>query len=132
MLKAKFCSFAVACSIGLVCLNPLNAYAAETNTESVTLSEKDKDQKDRNTAYEDAIKAAEKWETLTAKQKAEVYTLLENDMKAEFKLMDKLVEFGMINKDDADAHKIRMMERLNKLKASGEFPLYRQKNKQKQ
>lgn len=132
MYKAKLCSFAVACSIGLVFLSPVSTYAAETNTESVTLSEKDKDQKDKNTAYENALKAAEKWNTLTVKQKAEVYALLEDDMKSEIKLINKLVELGLMNKDDADARKIHMMERLKKLKESGEFPLYRQKEKQKQ
>jgi ribosomal protein S20 len=133
MYKAKLCSFAIACIIGCTSLSPIYAYASETKTESVTLSEKDKDQKDKKAAFEEAMKkATEKWNALNDKQKAEVYTLIENDMKSEIKLMDKLVEFGIINKNDGSAFKARLMEKFKKIKESGEFPLTRQKGTKKQ
>jgi polyhydroxyalkanoate synthesis regulator phasin len=133
MYKAKICSFALACMIGLGSLSPMYAYASETNTESVTLSENDKSQKDKKAAFDEAMKkATDTWNKLTDKQKAEVYSLIENEMKSEIKLMDKLVELGMINKEDAMTFKARMMERFKKLKESGEFPLTRQKGTKKQ
>jgi DNA-binding protein Fis len=135
MFKAKLRGFAIACMIGCVSLSPVYAFAAETNTESVTLSEKDKsqNQNDRKAAFDETMKKAmEKWNALTDQQKAEVYSLIENEMKAEIKLMDKLVEFEIINKEDATAFKARLMDRFNKIKESGQFPLSRQKGSKKQ
>lgn len=133
MLKAKFCSFAIACIIGCSALSPVNAYAAETKTESVTLSESGSTQKDRKAAFDEAMKkATEKWNSLNERQKSEVYALIEDEMKSEIKLMDKLVELGIVSKGDASDFKARMMERFKKLKESGEFPLTRQKSGKKQ
>lgn len=133
MFKSKICGFAIAFMIGCVSISPVNAYAAETNSESVTLSENNKDQKDQRTAFEDVLnKANEKWSTLTDKQKAEVYALLEKEMKAEFKLMDKLVEFGVFQKEDAAYIKTRMNEKLNEIKQNGVFPLAMPKRNKKQ
>lgn len=132
MFKSKICGFAIAFMIGSVGFCPLNAYAAETNSESVTLSE-NKDQKDQRAAFEDVLnKANEKWSTLTNKQKSEVYALLEKEMKAEFKLMDKLVEFGVFEKEDAAYIKTRMQDKLDELKANGVFPLAMPKRNKKQ
>lgn len=125
MYKAKLCSFAMACAIGLVGLSPVTVFASESKTESVTPSEKN--QKEKKAAFEEAMKNAnEKWDALTDKQKSEIYILLENDMNAEIELMDKLVEFGIIKKEDADKFKIHMMQRMKKIKESGEFPLFGQ------
>lgn len=133
MYKAKLCSFAVACMIGSIGLSPMTVLASETNTESITLSERDKDQEKKRAAFEEAIKKAnEKWNTLTKEQKSEIYGLIENEMKAEMKLIDKFVEFGVMQKTDADSFKIHMMEKLNRLKESGEFPLFRQNGRKKQ
>lgn len=135
MSKAKFRGFAIACIMGCVSLSPVYAFAAETNTESVTLSEKDKsqNQNDKKAAFDDAMKkATDKWNTLTAQQKADVYSLIEDEIKSEIKLMDKLVDLGIINKEDASSFKARLMDRFNKLKESGEFPLGRQKGTKKQ
>lgn len=130
MYKAKLCGFAIACVIGLAGLAPITAFAAEVDTESVTLSEKNNDKKDKKTAYSDAIREAkEKWNTLTIQQKNEIYKLLEDEMKAQIALMDKLVEFGIMKKDDADKFKIHMARKLEEVKASGEFPLIRQREK---
>lgn len=128
MLKAKFCGFAIACIMGCAAINPVYAYAADTKTESVTLSPKGKTQKDKKAAFDEAMnKASEKWTALNEKQKAEVYALIEDEIKAEIRLMDKLLEFGIISKEDATTFKARMMERFKKVKESGEFPLARPK-----
>lgn len=132
MSKSKLCGFAFACVLGVFALNPISA-AAEDNSESLTLSQKNKDQQDQRAAFEDAVKnAIEKWGTLNDKQKAEVYTLLENEMKAEYSLLDKLVELGVFNKEDATFIKERMQEKLNSIKKSGDFPLAKPQRERKQ
>ncbi len=135
MLKTKFYGIAIACAIGCFGISPVNVFAAETNSESVTLSEKDKDQgqKDKKAAFDDAIKkASEKWDSLTDKQKNEIYALIENEMKAEIKLTDKLEELGLLGKEDGTLLKARMQERFTELKKSGEFPFSRPNRDKKQ
>lgn len=133
MLKSKLFGFAAACMIGCIAISPISVLASETNSGSVTLSENDKDQKGKKPAFDDALKKAnEKWNTLTDKQKAEVYTLLEDEMKAEFKLMDRLVDLGVIEQADASAIKTRMQKKLDELKKNGGFPLSRPKRERKQ
>lgn len=126
MLKSKLFGFAAACLIGCAAFSPVSVLASETNSESVTLSERGKDQKDKKSDFDDALqKANDKWNSLTEKQKAEVYALLETEMKDEIRLMDKLVELGVLEKADASAIKKRMQEKLDELKKSGGFPLSR-------
>jgi DNA-binding protein Fis len=134
MVKAKFRGFAIACIAACLSLSPVSAFAAETNTESVTLSDnKNQNQNDKKAAFDDAMKkATDKWNALTDKQKAEVYALIEDEIKAEMRLMDKLVEFGIINKEDASAFKAHIMNKFNKLRESGQFPLSRQRSSKKQ
>lgn len=128
MYKAKLSGFAIACMMGLIGISPNATLAAETNTESVTLSEKSKNHNEKKAAFEEKMKKAnENWKALTPKQKEEVYSLLENEMLDETKLMDKLVEFGVIAKEDVEIMKAHMLERFNKIKESGEFPLLRRK-----
>ena len=132
MSKSKLCGIVFACVFGIFAMNPMPA-AAEDNSESLTLSQKNKDQQDQRAAFEDAVKnAIEKWGTLNDKQKAEVYTLLENEMKAEYSLLDKLVELGVFAKDDATFIKERMQEKLNSIKKSGDFPLAKPQRERKQ
>jgi len=129
MHKVKLFGFAIVCMVGFMGISPITAIAAETNTESVTLSDANKSQKDRKAAFEEKMKkASEKWKTLTAKQKQEIYALLESNMQVEVKLMDKLVEFGVLEKEDVVNFKTHMLDKFNKLKESGEFPLIRQKD----
>jgi hypothetical protein len=114
--------------LGISGISPIAAHAAETNAQSTTLSEKEQGQKGGRTAFEDAMnKALEKWKTLTDKQKAEVYSLVEDEMKAEMKLLDKLVEHGVMQQKDVTALKNRMQDRFNQLKTSGDFPFVKQK-----
>lgn len=128
MYQAKLFGIAVACMIGFSSISPAIAYAADANAQSTTLSEKDQGQKGGRAAFEDAMnKALEKWKTLTDKQKAEVYELVGDEMKAEMKLMDKLVELGVMEKNDVAMLKNHMQQRFDQLKASGEFPFVKQK-----
>lgn len=128
MLKAKLCGFAIAGIVGCTSFFPTYANAAETNIESVTLSDKNDNQKDRKAAFEDSMqKANEKWNALTDQQRAEVYTLIEDEMKAEMRLMDKLAEFDIISKADATKIKGYLMSRFSEVKKSGQFPFMRQR-----
>ncbi|MHB8129466.1 MAG: hypothetical protein ACYDEX_10745 [Mobilitalea sp.] len=130
MYKAKLCGFAIACMVGFVGINPISAYAADTNTESATLSETNKSEKDNKAAFEEKMKvASEKWQALSAKQKNEVYTLLEKDLQAEIKLLDKLVKLCVLEKADVEIIKAHMLNRFKEVKESGELPIPRPKGK---
>jgi hypothetical protein len=130
MLKVKLCSFAIACMVGIFGFSPVATLAAQTDPESVTLTEADKTQKDKRAAFEEKMKkASEKWNSLTAKQKDEVYAMIESNMKSESKLMDKLVELGVMDKKDAEILKTNMTEKFNEMKQSGDFPFSRKKHK---
>lgn len=126
MNKVKLCGFTIACIIGLFFISPITTFAAETNTETANLSDQNNNQKKNRAAFEEKMrKANEKWKTLTAQQKNEVYSLMEDDMKEKTILMDKLVEFGVMEKADVVMIKARMQEKFNTVKKSGEFPLFR-------
>ncbi len=128
MYKAKLYGFAIVGMLGFIGISPITAFAAETNTESVTQSELNQNEKENKAAFDEKIKkASEKWKTLTAKQKDEVYALMENELQTQINLLDKLVEFGVMEKEDAVILKVRIQENFNKVKQSGEFPLLRQK-----
>ena len=128
MFNVKLCALAIACTVGLLGLNQETALAAENNTGSVTLSEKEKDQKDKRAAYEEKLdKAYDKWNSLSKKQKDEIYSLLESELKAEIKVMDQLAAYGVLEKDDAAAIKTLMIENFNKAKENQEFPFTRPK-----
>lgn len=133
MNKTKLGSLTIACMIGLVGLNPMTSYAATTNTESATLTEMNQNQKNTRAAFEEKMKkSTEKWNSLTAKQKEEVYALIEKDMQTQNQLMDKLVEFGVIEKADAELIKAHLLDRYTRLKESGEFPFARQRGRNNQ
>lgn len=130
-MKAKLCSLAFACIVGLFGFIPIVAYAAETDTETTQLFEKNKDDQDKAKAFEEKmIAATEKWRTLSEKQKNEIYCLMEKEMKAKFKVLDAYVKLGIIVEEDAEHMKMRMKEKFNEIKECGELPLlkYRVKN----
>lgn len=131
MLKAKIYSFAIACMVGAFGISPVTTFAAETNIETVTVSESKNGNNNRAAFEEKMIKASEKWNTLSDKQKQEVYSLLENEIKDEGILMDKLVELGVFEKADVDMYKTRLNEKFNQLKQSGEFPFFKQNGTRK-
>ncbi|HHV10650.1 MAG TPA: DUF2680 domain-containing protein [Clostridiales bacterium] len=130
MIRSKLCGVAMASMIGCFSMSPISVVAAETNMETVTLSESNRE--NNQTSFDQIMKdASEKWNSLNDRQKAEVYSLMEKEMKTEVKLMDKLVDLGIMNKEDASMLKARMQERFDELKKNGEFPLSRPKRPKK-
>ncbi len=128
MLKAKLCTLAIACTVGFLVFNPRTAFAAETDTESVTLSEIENGHKDREAAYDDKMKEVyDSWNALTKKQKNEIYSLLELELNAEIKVMDKLAEYKVLDKEDAETIKSRMKENFKRAKENSDFPFGRPK-----
>ncbi|WP_312368664.1 hypothetical protein [Lachnoclostridium sp.] len=135
MNKAKLSSFAIAGAIGLASLSPITTVAAETKMESTTQTEIKtdcKDCKDKKAEYDKKMKAArEKWNSLSQTQKDEVYALLENNMKENNKVLDKLVELKVLEQSDVDIIKANQATKYQKMKERGEFPLLRGKGMDK-
>lgn len=126
MYKIKLSILALACTMGVICSSPTTVIAAETTTESAIKEQKSAEQKGKKA---DVMKEAEeKWNALTNKQKQEVYSLIKDQIKAEIKVMSKLVKLGVISQENADEFKAHMMERFDQLIESGEFPFFKQKN----
>lgn len=120
----KLCTLAIIGMLGFMTITPMNAYAQENNFISV--SEKNKGNS-KKAPYKNKMKEAkDKWDSLNSTQKGEIYTLLEEAIKVEERLLDKFVELGVLEKEDATLFKIYMIEKYNKVKKSGEFPLYNQ------
>lgn len=129
MKKGRLCSLAIASMLSIISMQPITTFAAETNSKSETLSEMNRNQ-EKKAAFEKKMqKAREQWNKLTKEQKDEVYSILENEMTIENQLMDKLVEFGVMDKDDVALLKARMSESFKKMKESGEFPFSKQKGR---
>lgn len=130
MLKSKLCGFTIACLAVILSISPVTAYAAEAGTQSVTLSENEKDHKEKRAAFEKKLKEArEKWSKLSDRQKNEIYNLLEDELQSKFCVIDKLADFDVIGKEEAEFIKYRMQKKYDKEKQSGEFPLFRMKGK---
>jgi catalase len=135
MNKSKLSSFAIAGAIGLASLSPITTVAAETKKESTRQTEIKtdyKDCKDKKAEFDKKMKAArEKWSSLSQTQKDEVYSLLENKMKENNKVLDKLVELKVLEQSDVGDLKANQATRYQKMKESGEFPLLRGKGMNK-
>lgn len=133
MTKAKLCCFAMIGAIGFAGVTSISTVAAETKTVAGTLTESSKDygnKKDKRAEFEKKMKAAEdKWNTLKQAQKDEVYILMMTEMDNESKILDKLVELGVLGKTDVDILKAFKLEKYNRLKESGEFPFSRGKSR---
>ena len=128
MLKTRLFGIAIAIAVAITGFSPVTASAAAAESQTVELSEKDKDHKGNRALIEEKMNnAIKKWNTLTTEQKKDVYALLENEMKAQNKLLDKLVDLGVIAKEDAVMLKLERMDRFNKLKEGGDFPLMKPK-----
>ncbi|MDF2906063.1 MAG: hypothetical protein K0R34_1384 [Herbinix sp.] len=128
MLKARLFGLAIATAVVITGISPVTASAAAADTQTVELLEKDKDHKGNRALFEEKMNnAIKKWNTLTTEQKKDVYALLENEIKVQNKILDKLVDLGVMTKEDAVMLKLERMQRYNKLKESGEFPLMKPK-----
>ncbi|WP_029502278.1 hypothetical protein [Lachnoclostridium phytofermentans] len=135
MNKAKLSSFAIAGVIGLASFNPITTLAAETKTESTTQTEINTDgseTKDKKAEFDKKMKAArERWNSLSQTQKDEVYTLLENEINEHNKLLDRLVELKLLDRSDVDNYKANHATKYQKIKESGEYPLFKGKGMDK-
>jgi uncharacterized protein YlbG (UPF0298 family) len=130
MFKARLFGIVAAVAIIINGVTPVTAFAAETDTGTMTLSEKDANHKGSRALYEEKInKAIQKWNTLTAAQKNDVYALLDVERKAQDKVLDKLAELGVMDKKDTEGMKSRRADYMKKLKESGDFPLLRQRGR---
>ncbi len=130
MLKARLFGVVAAIAVTIIGVSPVTAFAAETDTGTMTLSEKDTNHKGNRALFEEKInQAIKKWNTLTADQKNDVYALLDEERKAQDKVLDKLAELGVMDKKDTERMKSRRADYMKKLKESGEFPLLRQRGK---
>lgn len=109
-------------------IHPVAAMASQAPEQTEQLPEKNKDRKANRALFEEKMNnAIKKWDTLTIDQKNEVYALVENEMTAQDKILDKLTDLGVMAKEDAVMIKTERMNRLNKIRESGEFPLMRPK-----
>lgn len=125
MDKGKIKGLVIAGIIGCMCISPITTLAAELDSESVTQAE-DNLLEDRKSAVKEKMKkASEKWNTLTDQQKVEIYLLLQQQMEVETKIIDKLAELEILEKEDADEMKAHLQEGYNKMKENGEFPFQR-------
>ncbi len=128
MLKARLFGLAIATAVAITGISPVTALAAATEKQTIEMSEKDKDHKGNRALIEEKMNnAIKKWNTLTTEQKNDVYALLENEIKAQNKIIDQLVNLEVMEKEDAAMLKAERMVRFNKLKQSGEFPLMKPK-----
>lgn len=126
MYKAKLLFFAVLCMFGLGSINPDSVLA--TDTQNQTIRESNKSGKDNRTSFDEIMKEAnDKWNALDATQKEEIYALVEQELKIEMQLLDKLVELGVMRKNDVALIKHNMQMRLDSLRSSGQFPFVRQR-----
>lgn len=129
MYKAKLLCFAVVCMLGLGSINPISVLAADIHRESVSVSESNNGRKDNRTSFDEVMKNAnDKWNTLDNSQKEQVYELVEKELKVEMQLLDKLVDLGVMEKNNVALIKNNMQVRLNDLRSSGQFPFVRQRS----
>lgn len=127
MYKAKLLLFAVLCMLGLGSINPDRALAADTQNSTAGVCSKNG--RDRRTSFDEIMKEAnDKWNALDSKQKEEIYALIEQELKIEMQLLDKLVDLGVMRENDVALMKHNMQMRLDNLRAGGEFPFIRQRS----
>ncbi len=128
MYKTRLFGFAVAVMTAMLGIHPVTAFAAKAPAQTEQVSEKEKDQKGNRALFEEKMNnAIKKWDTLTTGQKNEVYALMEHELAAQNKTLDKLADLGVMAKEDAAMIKTERMNRFNKIRESGEFPLMRPK-----
>jgi DNA-binding protein Fis len=115
--------------LGLGSINPISVLAADTHREAATVSESSSSRKDNRTSFDEVMKKAnDKWNTLDKSQKEQVYELVEKELKVEMQLLDKLVDLGVMEKNNVALIKNNMQVRLNNLRSSGQFPFVRQRS----
>lgn len=77
----------------------------------------------REERHENRRQFMEQWQSLKTEEKAEIYALFEQRIKADNTVLDKLAELGIIDSGKADQIKQHRQERFEKQKENGEFPI---------
>lgn len=93
-----------------------------------TQTEKDKKgptEEEKQQWKERMNQAISKWESLSEEQKQEVYQLYDSQREMMNQIMDKYVELGIMNKEDAAKFKQHMEEQAKSMKENGKLPLER-------
>lgn len=130
MKKSKLCGLAIAAFIGGMAFNPATVTASDISLEPVSVSEPSREQKELKAAFNKKMeKANETWKSLTNEQRNEIYVLLESEVEIEIQVLNKLVEFNILEEQDAKILETYMRERFNELKKKEDFPLFRSKGK---
>ena len=126
MSKTRLFVLAVAVMTAMLGIHPVTAFAAKAPAQTEQSSEKDK--KGNRALFEEKMNnAIKKWDTLTADQKNQVYALMEYELAAQEKILDKLVDLGVVAKEDAAMMKTERMDRFKRIRENGEFPFMRPK-----
>jgi Tfp pilus assembly pilus retraction ATPase PilT len=115
--------------LGLGSINPGSVLAADTQKKAGSGQEISNNRKDNRTSFDEIMKNANaKWNSLSNEQKNEIYDLVEKELRVEMQLLDKMVELGVMEKNDVALIKNNMQMRLDNLRSSGQFPFVRQRS----
>ena len=115
----------IATAIGSIAFAPTKVLANDNTGVSVIVSEVN-NKKDTQASFDEKIKKAnDAWKALTDKQRNEIYTMLEEEVNIELNVLNKLVEYGILEKLDADILSKHLLERFETIKKSEDFPLFR-------
>lgn len=68
--------------------------------------------------------ANRKWESLTAAQKEEIYRINEKDLDAKIELIDKYVEYGIIDSTEAEKLKEGITKIKSEIRSGGKLPMF--------
>lgn len=125
-MKSKLCSLVIATAIGSIAFVPTKVFAKDTIGTSVIVSENMNQKKDTKTSFDEKIrKANDVWKSLTNEQRNEIFSMLEEEVNIELNVLNKLVEYGILDKVDGDILSKHLLERFETIKNSEDFPLFR-------
>lgn len=112
-MKNKIVVFLVAMFLCLACANPMVVKAEPITSNACTKSDEQKKNEEM----------FEKWNTLSNKQKKDIYKAIKSTLDAQAKFLDKLVKYEMLSKEDADMMKAEMYARYEEMvKNNALFP----------
>lgn len=86
------------------------------------LTDEQKAEMEARKAEMDAI--SEKWSALTDAQKEEIYSLKDKASDIESQIIDKYLEWGVIDENNAADMKARLAERKTEMRENGRMPMF--------
>lgn len=93
------------------------------NRTNLTVEQKAAMEEQRQLQMEQRDAALAKWNALTDAQKNEIYDLTEKASAIESQIIDKYLEYGIVDQTTADNIKTRMNERNAQMRTDGQFPM---------